>query len=45
MNTLPKALLTISAIFCALALGTLGWLALQTTEVKDKSAAKMCKLT
>ncbi len=41
MNTLPKALLTISAIFCALALGTLGWLALQTTEVKDKSAAKM----
>ena len=41
MNTLPKALLTISAIFCALALGTLGWLALQTTEVKDKSTAKM----
>ena len=41
MNTLPKALLTISAIFCALALGTLGWLALQTTEVKDKSTVKM----
>lgn len=41
MNTLPKALLTLSAIFCALALGTLGWLALQTTEVKDKSTVKM----
>ena len=40
MNTLPKALLTICAIVCALALGALGWLAMQTTEVKDKSAAK-----
>lgn len=40
MNTLPKALLTVSAIFCALALGTLGWLALQTTEVKDRAMAK-----
>ena len=35
MNTLPKALLTISAVLCALALGALGWLAMQTTEVKD----------
>ncbi len=35
MNTLPKILLTISVVFCALALGTLGWLAMQTTEVKD----------
>jgi thermitase len=35
MNTLPKILLTISVVLCALALGALAWLALQTTEVKD----------
>ena len=35
MSTLPKVILTISAVLCALALGALGWLAMQTTEVKD----------
>jgi thermitase len=40
MKTLPKALLTVSVIFCALALGTLGWLALQTTDIKDKAMAQ-----
>ncbi|MCX6854387.1 MAG: S8 family serine peptidase [Verrucomicrobia bacterium] len=40
MNTPLKVILTLSAIFCALALGTLGWLAIQTTEVKDVNSAK-----
>lgn len=35
MNSWLKAFLCISAVFCALAIGSLGWLAMQTTEVKD----------
>jgi len=35
MSNLPKILLTLSAVVCAVALGALTWLAFQTTEIKD----------